>query len=61
MNNISIYMTIGDQKALGITDGDDLVILDIKERKILANLGVFTKSRAKELQEHLDKISVHAI
>ena len=61
MNNISIYMTIGDQKALGITDEDDLVILDIKDQKILANLGVFTKSRARELQEYLDRISVHAI
>ena len=61
MNNISVYVTIGNQKAFGITDSDDLVILDIKEQKVVVNLGVFTKARAKELQEHLERISIHAI
>ena len=56
-NDISIAITIGQSKSLALTDKDDLVISDYDG--ILVNLGPFTKARADNLCEYIQRLAIH--
>ena len=58
-NPISIYITIGESKAIGLDDYNNLVILDLDSRTKQINLGPFTQKRAKELGQYLQQLSIH--
>lgn len=54
----SVAITIGNGYQLGLTNNNHLVVEDrINGERI--DLGKFTKARAKELSEYLDRLAIH--
>lgn len=56
-NDISIAITLGRGQSLALTQKDDLVISD--DKGILVNLGPFTKARADNLCEYIQRLAIH--
>lgn len=56
-NDISVAISIGQSKSLALTHKDDLVISDYDG--ILVNLGHFTKKRADDLCEYIQRLAIH--
>lgn len=63
MNDLTIYITLGEQKYLGINENDELVLFTTKEGVIrdYVSLGKFTKARAEEIKGYIDQLSIHTI
>lgn len=63
MNDLTIYITLGNQSFLGINEHDELVLFTTKEGVIrdYVSLGKFTKARAEEIKGYIDQLSIHAI
>lgn len=63
MNDLTIYITLGEEKYLGINENDELVLFSTKQGVIneYLPLGKFTKARAEEIKGYIDQLSIHAI
>ena len=62
MNDLTIYITIGNKTYLGINESDELVLFTTKQNVInnYMPLGKVTKARIEELKGYLDELSIHA-
>lgn len=62
MNDLTIYITLGNQKYLGINDKDELVLFSTKDGIIIdyVVLGRNTRTRVEELKGYLDSLAIHA-
>lgn len=62
MNDITIYISLGDHKFLGINSNDHLVLFSTKNNIMVdyVNLGKLTKGRIEELKGYFDQLAIHA-
>lgn len=62
MNDLTIYITLGNGQALGLNEHDEIVLFETKQRVITnyVPLGKLTKHRIQVLKETLDALAIHA-
>lgn len=56
---ITVSITIGNGLMFSLTSQNNLVIESRQDSKIIANLGTFTKARAAQLAEYLNRLAIH--
>lgn len=63
MNDLTIYITLGNKTYLGINKKDELVLFTTKDNVIqdYVPMGKFTKARAEEIKGYIEQLSIHAI
>lgn len=61
MNDLKIYITIGNNQALGMNQGSELVLFETKQHVITnyVSLGKFTKRKKDILKESLEALALH--
>lgn len=57
-NDVTVAITIGQGMSLALTKYDDLVIIS-GSRAVITNLGQFTKKRADNLCEFIQRLAIH--
>lgn len=62
MNDLTIYITLGNDTHIGINENDELVLFTTKQNIIrdYVPLGEITNARIEELKGYLDRLSIHA-
>lgn len=53
---VSVFITVGDEKALGLNDNNELIVMT---EYMNISLGKLTQSRIAFLKETLDRLSIH--
>ena len=61
-NDLTIYISLGNQTYVGINESDELVIFTTKLGVIrdYAILGKLSKAKIEEIKGYLDRLSIHA-
>lgn len=61
-NDLTIYISLGNQTYVGINESDELVIFTTKVGVIrdYIILGELSKAKIKEIKSYLDQLSIHA-
>ena len=61
-NDLTIYISLGNQTYVGINESDELVIFTTKLGVIrdYVILGKLSKAKIKEIKSYLDQLSIHA-
>ena len=63
MNDLTIYITLGNKTYLGINENSQLVLFTTKNNVIqdYVPMGKFTKERAEEIKGYIEQLSIHVI
>ena len=62
MNDLTIYIGLGNNQSLGLNGQDEIVLLEAKQR-VITNyipLGKLTRKRIEFLKQILGELAVHA-
>ena len=61
-NDLTIYISLGNQTYVGINESDELVIFTTKLGVIrdYVILGKLSKAKIEEIKDYFDRLSIHA-
>ena len=61
-NDLTIYISLGNQTYVGVNESDELVIFTTKLGVIrdYVILGKLSKAKIEEIKDYFDRLSIHA-